>query len=357
MKFRLRLAAWWGLSLVLILGLLIFTAHRHLDHELREQRWERSHPSYPRWVLHGSYTDDEIHDILGELLSGWALVGIPALLLALGSGLVLAGRSIRPIKVINRQLAAMQPDALKRGIAVPENDPSLAQLVAHLNALLQRVGRAYDEISEYSTRVAHELRTPLMLLRMRIEQAADQIPPEFADELQDELGRLSKFVERSLLAARAASGRMEVNLARVSLTELLEELREDYDVLAGEKGLQAQWRIQPGLSLVTDEDLLRHVLHNVLGNAIRYGSSRHRVRAFRHGSGVVVSISNRSDAKVRPAGGPGLGLRIVRSLVSALPGSRFRVREGPSRFGVRLFFLDMPDANRPPARAADHAAP
>lgn len=350
MNFRLRLAAWSGGSLIVLVTLLVLTAHHHLGHELRREKWERSHPQYPNWVLHGSYTDEEIHDILGELLHAWAVVGIPALLLALGGGLLLATQSIRPIRRINEQLARVRPETLKAGVTIPEHDPALAELVGHLNDLLRRMGQAYDDVSEYASRVAHELRTPLALLRLRIEQAAGQVPPELSESLQVELARLSQFVERALLAAQAQAGRLDFRPTRVDVSALLADLREGYDILAAERTLSIEWRVQPGLVLTTDDDLLRLMLHNVLGNALRYGSQCVRVRAIRRPQGVRLTCCNRLDAARRAPSGPGLGLRLVRSLVTTIPGAAARIRERPRSFGVQLTLRETAAPTPQPAQ-------
>ena len=70
----------------------------------------------------------------------------------------------------------MRPDSLHGGITIPEADPVIADLANHLNGLLDRAGTAYQEMAEFSARVAHELRTPLMLLRMRVEHAPPGMP-------------------------------------------------------------------------------------------------------------------------------------------------------------------------------------
>ncbi len=85
MNFRLKIAAWFSLSLLAFAGVLVSTAHWHLDEELRKDRWDRSHPKFPQWVIHGSYTDEEVRDILGELIQVWLWVGIPWPLRALAS--------------------------------------------------------------------------------------------------------------------------------------------------------------------------------------------------------------------------------------------------------------------------------
>lgn len=266
MNFRLRIAAWFGVTLIVLVGLLIVTAHHHLDQELREEKWERFPPEFPAWVQYGSSTDAEIQDILGEMMQVWLAVGIPALLVALAVGYWLAERSLRPIRAINRQLSTIKTSTLGSGVTLPEKDPALADLVHHINALLQRIGGDYEQMAGFSSKVAHELRTPLTLVRMKVDQSALLLPPDVAGEMQEELSRLSKFVERSLVAAKAESGH------------------------------------------------LRQILHNLLGNAVRYGDSRIRVRAASRRDGVMLLIVNDTDPATCATSGIGLGLRLVRAL-------------------------------------------
>ena len=336
MNFRLRMAAWFGLALAVLVGLLIFTAHHHLNQELHLEKWDRTHPKFPHWSLHGSYTDAEVNDILGELIQVWIWVGLPALALSLGVGFLLAKRSLRPVRRINRALAEKTTGTLKTGIPLPEKDPELAELVAQINALLFRMGNAYDEMAAYSSRVAHELRTPLTLLRMRIERSAEEMPPDLSDELQDELSRLSKFVERSLLAAQAESGRLDARRDPVGLSDLLEDLREPYEILAGQDGIALDWNVSPGLRVVSDSDLLRQILHNLLGNACRYAASAVRLRARTIGTHTVFFLANNYHAPSRAPGGLGIGLRLVRSLAGGMSGHRFSIRDNGRDFSVRL---------------------
>ena len=336
MKFRLRLAVWFGVSLAALIALLMVTAHRHLDDELRHDRWDRSHPAYPGWVIHSSYTNEEVHDILGELMKVWLWVGIPAVAGALGIGWLLARRSIRPIHAINRQLRMLDTHSLRQGLAVPENDEVLSDLVRHINGLLARVGSAYQNLDGFSAKVAHEIRTPLTLLRMKIERAAADLPPELSEELQDELARLARVVEASLLAAKAESGRVSPTPAWLDLTQMLDDLRDGYTLLAGERKLEIQWIVPAGLVAVTDAGLLRQILHNLLGNAVRYARTTVRVRASTAAAGVTVAIANDFDPAGRPESGSGLGLRLVRGLSAAM-GLRYSQSHHRARFACRVW--------------------
>jgi signal transduction histidine kinase len=340
-NYRFKIAAWFGISLTAFLGLLMVTAHWHLDEELRKDRWDRSHPKYPNWVIHGSFTNEEVHDILGELMKIWLWVGVPAVATSLGAGLLLARRSVRPIRMINDQLKALTPTTLRGGITSPENDPVLADLVTHINSSLDRAGTAYEEMAGFSSRVAHELRTPLTLLRMKIEQSTGEMPAEMQEELQHELARLSRFVERSLLAAKAESGSLEPNGSRVDVSKLLEDIGESYKLLATERNLRIHWQTDEGLTAVTDADLLRQVMHNLLGNALRYARSKVEVRATSDNGLPMLTISNDCDPRTMATTGLGLGLRLVRG-ICASTGMFFLTEPCSAGFSATLRIPNLP---------------
>jgi two-component system heavy metal sensor histidine kinase CusS len=278
----------------------------------------------------------------------WLWVGIPLLGVSVAAGYLIALHSARPIRQINRELAALTPDSFGHGVHLPEKDAELATLVRHINDLLGRVSRSYNEMAEFSAKVAHELRTPLTLLRMRVESSAPLLPAEFSEEMQEEIRRLSQMVERSLLAAKADGGRLDLQIRDIDLRQLLDDLREDYSRLAEEKRVRLEWRLQPTLTAGSDRDVLRQILHNLLGNAVRHGSDQARITA-RHSprrDQVVVQISNLIRPGYAPQPSSGLGLRLVQSLAAALPGVHFRTRKTPALFAARLTI--------PPGRFAPH---
>jgi signal transduction histidine kinase len=335
MNFRLRMATWFGVSLAVLTAILVATAHWHLDNELRHDKWDRSHPKYPNWSIHGSFTDAEVQDILGELMKVWLWVGVPVVGLSLGIGFLLARRSIRPIDAINRELSLLEAKSLRKGIAVPENDPVLSDLVHHINRLLERVGGAYQNLDEFASKIAHEIRTPLMLLRMKIERSAADLPPGFSEELQDEVARVTRLVEQSLLAAKAESGRVTADLQAVNVSLMLDDVLEGYELLATERHLNFFWSVADGLNALTDAGFLRQILHNLLSNAVRYARTRIRVRAHSADGDVIVTIVNDFDRGAMATSGTGLGLRLVRGLAAALK-IGFRQRAIDATFGTKL---------------------
>ena len=110
-SLRFRLALWFGLSLTAIVFVMAWSADDHLREELRSEKWERGPQDGTDWSLHGSYSDSEINDIVGELTDFWIIVAVPLVLGALGVGYFLARKSTAPTRDINRQLAAIHLDS------------------------------------------------------------------------------------------------------------------------------------------------------------------------------------------------------------------------------------------------------
>jgi signal transduction histidine kinase len=317
MSFRFRIAAWVVVSCTLLIGVMMITGYRQIEEELREGRKDPTHPGTREWTIHNSYAEEEIQEILAEMTGTWLWTGIPIIALSLGAGLLLARRALRPVHDINRQLGEMRPDSLHGGITIPEADPVIADLANHLNGLLDRAGTAYQEMAEFSARVAHELRTPLMLLRMRVEHAPPGIPAAFQEDLQDELARLSRFVERSLLAAKAEQGSLVAVSSPLSLSDLVEDVTEDYQLLAADRGLFMHLDLAKDIHTHGDADLLRQALHGLLENALHYAKSEVLVACRADGDGAVLTIHNDVDSATMATAGLGLGLRLVRGICKA----------------------------------------
>ena len=280
-----------------------------------------------------------MHDILGELLHVWLMVGLPLVIVSAVVGYGIALFSMRPIRSINRQMKALDWDGARQGISAPTSDPEIAELVAPLNSQLARLSRSFAEMAEFSGKVAHELRTPLTLLRMRVEKDAPNLPTDFSEDIQEEIHRLSRLVERALLVAKGDGGRLHANLISLNLVELLRDLREYYQPEAETKRMEFEWHLPAEVHLESDPELLRQILHNLLGNATRYGTWKARLRVCARRGRACLVISNSIHPGQAHASGAGMGLRLVGGLVAALPGASFRYRRFQSVFSTRLAFI------------------
>ena len=346
MSFRFRIAAWVVGSCTLLIAVMMFTGYRQLEEELREGHKDPSHPGYAEWTIHNSYAEEEIREILAEMTRSWLWTGLPVIALSLFAGLLLARRSLRPVHDINRQLTAMRPDSLHGGITITESDPVIGDLANHLNGLLDKAGTAYQEMAEFSARVAHELRTPLMLLRLRIENAPPGMPPAFQEEMQDELARLTRFVERALLATKAEQGSLRAAPIPLNLSDIVHDIAEHYQLLASERPLEMTVEIEPDIRIDADSDLLRQAIHGLLENAVRYAKSEIRISCADRDACPVLDIRNDVDQVTIATSGLGLGLRLVRGICKACVW-RFDCR-GTGKDFQTLIQFDPTPPNRTP---------
>jgi signal transduction histidine kinase len=328
-SLRFRLTLLFTVSLLVVVGALMLAAHWHLDYELRQEKWERTHPAHPDWILHGSFTDKEVRDILGELARFWFLVSIPLVTLAVSAAYWIARGSTRPVRAINQQVARLSAKTLAQRIRAPDADPDVGELVEHFNELLIRLETSFKHLEEYAACVAHELRTPLQLMRLRIEANASCMNPALAEDLQEELSRLSNYVETSLTIARAQQGCLELQPELMPLRGFMEDTLEPFSRLATTSGRSLQWLCPGAATVWTDRRTLKQILVNLLTNALRHGQGAIRFRTRSKGMRVYLLIGNRvriGEVTERP--GLGIGLRLVRALVDQLPGAHLVLRRG-----------------------------
>jgi signal transduction histidine kinase len=329
LSLRWRLTLFYVASMALLLLVLAAATYRHLDHELREEAVERIHPNHLDWVLHADFLNQEINDIVGELFEVWSVIALPMLVLSLAAGMWLSRRSLQPVRELNRHLAEIGPTSLSERVEVVEADPDLQRLAEQINGLLGRVENGYERLSSYSTTVAHELRTPIMLMRLQIERAGGSIEPDLAEDLQEELARLGDYIERTLLSARAEQGKFEIQPREFDLTACVCDLAEGHTLLAKEEGRVISVDAVAPVMVHSDPVAFRHIFDNLMANALRHGVGGIAIRVKKRGQNATLLIANRVSGEKSPANpGVGVGLRLVSALAGALPGTRYRSHHG-----------------------------
>jgi signal transduction histidine kinase len=338
-SLRTRLTVWFGLSFLVLAVVFALFTHALLEEELRHKTAETDYPTHPDWKLHGSYSEAEVDDILHELMQQTILWSAPLVVFAAFIGYWLARQSLRPIASVNRQLEAKNSRNLGEPIILPEVDSEFRGLLRQLNDLLTRLNASFYEMNNYAAKVAHELRTPLAILRLKVEQSDGRIRPELAEELQAELHRLTYVVDQSLLIARAERGSLKTRSVPVNLTELVKEVVEDFQLLAAEEGRRLLLVAPASCWAIADVQHVRQIIHGLLSNALKHGEDDLRVRVNTNGIRASLSVANRVTA-ARSSNEPtlGLGLRVIGALLRLEPNLTFHRRFGRKYHVARLTF-------------------
>lgn len=304
---------------------------------------------------------DELLLVLG------ASLGLAA---ALGYGL--ARQGLRPINVFARRVAGIDARSLDRRFArsngVGAYPLEVEGLAASLDDMLGRLERAFRALSEFSAELAHELRTPIHVLRQQAEVAMQRMrtPEEYRDVLGatlEELDRMRRMVDDILFLARSEDPRAVIKRAPLRLADEVNDVIEFLSADASDRHVDIRSAVADSVELRADRMLLRRALVNVISNALHHTprDGHVTVSARDDGDRIAIAVSDSgagipnellprvfdrhvrgSESVVRHPQGAGLGLAIVRAIVTLHGGTATATSTPGQGTTITLFFPAAP---------------
>jgi len=288
--------------------------------------------------------------LIFSLLGPTTVISIFLGILTLVIGLLLMRRMINPLsEVIAASQAVSQGDLTAR-VPVDARNDDLSALSDHFNHMTEELERSDLQRRNLFADIAHELRTPITILRGRLEGILDGVyPPDEANiaPALEETYLLERLVEDLRLLALAEANQLRFELIPVRLGELVETTIGLFAAQADESGINLQLEPEAGLpEVMLDPQRFQQVIGNLLDNALRYAPE---------GSSVIVTVKRQENvinlsitdegpgipedelphifdrfwrgekSRARITGGSGLGLSIARQLVEA-QGGRINAR-------------------------------
>lgn len=301
-----------------------------------------------------------LHEV-GEIVAGalgWASVA--ALALALGAGAAIAAGVQARMEAMEAALSRVAEGDL--GARLPATGRGdLARLARRINAALARLEGVVEGMRQVSTDIAHDLRTPLGRLRLRVEEAAGQAPEGslLARDLLaalEESDHVDAIFAGLLRIAQIEAGARRDHFAPLNLADVLDRIHEAYADVAEDAG-QTLTLAAPGLAPMTgDRDLLVQLFANLVENAIRHGRPGTAIAlAVRHEDNAIVAIVRDTGPGIpapertrvlrrlyrmeasRTSPGTGLGLALVKA-VADLHGAELTLEDAGPGLLVTLRF-------------------
>jgi signal transduction histidine kinase len=295
-------------------------------------------------------------------------VAVGSALLALALGLVLSWSLIGPIQRTGTRLAEIAAGDFSRHVDVPNRD-ELGDLASNLNRMNDELRRLYEELetvsrhkSEFLANMSHELRTPLNaiigfseLLQLEVDGELNAQQHAHLDDVLESGRHLLVLINDILDLSKVEAGRMELDLADVSLRETLESSLTMHAQRAAHEGVALGLTLEPDeITVHADERKVRQVVVNLLANAVRYtpAGGRVAVSALARNGTVEVSVSDTGPG-IAPADqgrifdefwsrgrtdGTGLGLPLSRRFIE-LHGGRLWVESEVGRGSTFRFTL------------------
>ena len=260
-------------------------------------------------------------------------------------GWAAARRGLAPLRAMREQAQVVTAQQLSHRLPVESAPVELAELSQSLNDMLARLEEAFHRLSDFSSDIAHELRTPVSNLMTETQVALSRArsADDYRNILEsnaEEFEHMARMISDMLLLAKAENGLTVQNLETVSLAAEVRALFDYYDAVAEEKGLQLT--LEGDAKVSADRLMLRRALGNLLSNAVRHSAANSNVQVEIQANPETVSIcmANTGDAipqeywervfdrffrvdhsRKRSSEGTGLGLAITKSIVVAHGGT------------------------------------
>jgi heavy metal sensor kinase len=311
------------------------------------------------------YPVDEVETTLNKLFSSLIFALPLVLVLAVGSGWLLAKTFVQPVEEMTRLADEITEHNLSQRLPERRVNDEITRLARTLNAMIERLERSFKQIRQFTGDASHELRTPLAILMGELEIAlhSDRTPDEYQDIIAsavEEVSRLTQVVKNLLELSRADSGQVPLDIGVMSISALLEDIVEDAMILGEEKNIRVNAAIERDVVILGDKVRLHQAFLNIIDNAVKYTPSGGAVTvALRKiDETALVSVTDtgvgipdgdqelifdrfyRVDkSRSGEVGGHGLGLSIVRWVVEA---HRGKIKVTSQLGKGSIFFVWLP---------------
>lgn len=258
--------------------------------------------------------------------------------------------ALRPLNRASEEAAAISMDSPGSRVSTAHLPAEILPLVTAINKAISRLQTALAQQRRFSTNAAHQLRTPLAILRTRI----DGLPPtDVQAELLRDVDRMTRLVGQLLTAARLEAGQMR-NFEKVDLTEFVRKILADIAPLAHAADRDLELDSAGKVPAMVSASALEEAVRNLVDNALRHtppGSTvavsvrpGTAIEVRDHGPGVPPELREQIfepfwSAARKSEGGAGLGLAIVREALQLHGGS---VEIADADGGGAIFRLVLP---------------
>ncbi len=313
----------------------------------------------------GEFLESVTHSIIASVLTG--------VIIAIILGAVLFNQITAPLRQLKKAAVEVGNGNFKQRVSIKSHD-EFSDVGNSFNQMAESLEQAEDSRQHYMADIAHELRTPLTAIQGTIEAMQDKILPlddEQLGILHNQTILLNRLVNDLRLLSLVETGHLKLDMSRVKLDELIQQIIDSIKPLTNPKKLILDINVQKDLpEWKIDKDRFTQILNNLLTNAIRYtpdgGSitvqaeyifAAKKLEIVVRDTGTGIDIDDlpyvfdrfyRADkSRTRLSGGAGLGLAIVKRLVEAHGGqisvkSPVFNREGQPGFGTE-FTITLPE--------------
>ena len=309
---------------------------------------------HPVWIQVAeklSHRDVIVDDVLANFLRQVVWIIVPVLLLLLVADTIIFRLAMRPLHRASDRAKHISPTRLDVRLPTDDMPPEILPLVKAVNQALDRLELGFRSQREFAADAAHELRTPLAILRTRIETLPHS---EASRALGRDVENMSRVISQLLDATELETAVVDPESV-ADLHEVGVEIAEFIAPLALKRGKSIELiGVDEPVLIVGNAEMIRRATRNLVENALHHTPEGTTIEIVVGQDGSISVIDNGDGVppenresifkrfwrqSTRASGGAGLGLSIVKKIVEAHHGS-ITVEDAPGR-GAR-FIMRFP---------------
>ncbi len=273
-----------------------------------------------------------------------ALAALAGVLAAVGMGYLLAGRLLKPIRLLTQASQNLARGNLEQQVPVTSQD-ELGQLTTTFNQMSADLALVDQQRKRLTADITHDLSTPLQIIAGYVEMLEEgevTLTPQRIGIIKTELEHLRRLVGDLNTLTQVEAGGLDIQLQPVLPSALLERVFDAYQPIAARQGVELTLDTSETVpAILVDEGRMVQVLKNLLENALRYtpaggniqlgAAAGNQVRVWVRDSGAGIDAEDlpyvfdrfyqADKARGANSGKMGLGLAICKALVTAQGGS------------------------------------
>ena len=286
-------------------------------------------------------------------------------LISIIGGGIISAKSLSRIDAIIKKTEEITALNLDEKIGGEKYSDEYGRLVKKMNEMISRIKTSIDYMNQFSISAAHELKTPLTILRGETEIAlkSPKTSKEYIEVLKsnyEETIRLTKIIDNLFFISKIDHSAIDITKTRISLDEFLKNTVDNLKILGADKNIRLTVNSSTNSFVEIDKELMLQALSNLIDNAIKYGDENNtitlkgknlepdkvKISVINFGEGIpsdaLPKIFDRfyriETSRNRSTGGVGLGLSVVKAIVS-WHNSEIFVESNPS--GMTEFSIVM----------------
>ena len=225
----------------------------------------------------------------------WLAAAVGALLVG-ALGYAVASRGLRPVESLGRQTSRIEAHNLNARLDARGGPVELHELATSVNRMLDRLERAFVRLSQFSSDLAHDMRTPLanVISASQVTLSRARTTEEYEaliDSNIEECERLQRMIENMLFLARTDNARQHLKTTALDAGSELRRLASYFQALADEAGVRID--VHGEAPVVADATLFRRAVSNLTSNALEHAEAASTI-----GRGVGASATRSSKSRI-----------------------------------------------------------